>query len=1509
MKFLPKIGWVVLLMAFWGRAAAVQSHSGAEESTLRFTSNDGQWNQNIRFEAALQAGRLFCTDSFLGFWMYDCKALNEAHHTQEGVVKSHYFRMRFVNANPHCEMKAEGAAADYKNFFLGNDPTKWRTGVKSYSTITYQSLWPGIDLILQGDGDGLKYSFAIHANGDAKNIAFGYEGIEEANVSNGELRYHTSLGSFRELSPYAFLKEGKTVRTSYDWNATESVLRFHFPEAAVTGKEWTIDPTIVFSSYTGSTADNWGYTATYDPQGNMYVGGYVNASSTGGGGSYPISTGAFQSTFGGGDNGFGNGDGAGIGYACDMGISKFNATGTQLLYSTYIGGSNNEWPNSLVVDAQGNLLIYGASHSGDFPTTVNAYDRIISGDADIVVTKLNSSGTNLLASTFIGGSDIDGENYDGKEFTSGKLKRNYGDQNRGEILVDQQGNVYVASCTFSSDFPRVGAFQNNFGGDQDGCVFKFNTSLSNLIYSSYAGGGSADACYSIALDASNGLYVCGGTMSSNFPTTSGVIHPTYQGGAYDGFLFHLNSSGGLQQSTFLGTGGNDQTYFVKLDYKGGVYVVGQTTGSYPVSSGVYSNPNSGQFVAQLETNLSAHVFSTVFGNGDGSPNISPTAFLVDTCGNIYVAGWGTNNSGTFPGFTMNMSGLPLTADALKSNTDGTDFYFIVLKKKAKSLLYGSYFGGGGYEHVDGGTSRFDPRGVIYEAICAGCGANSFTPTTPGVWSPTNQSQNCNLLGLKIAFNLAGTKLAVNANPRSTGCVPLTVQFTSTSTTSATMYWDFDDNSTSTLQNPIHTFTDTGTYHVMLIGIDPNSCNERDTAYIDVWVRDDSISANFAPALSVDCYTKKITLNSTDYPSSTYHWDFGDATQSAQHPPLTKTYVNSGTYNVHLTISDTSKCNLQADFTKPVYIAPIIKINLHPLDTVGCIPLSINFGNVTNNTTAAQYHWSFGDGDTSNLKNPTHVYLHGGTYVATVVLYDTLSCNRNDTAYFTVTAIDSFADADFITVNQFFFCDSVRVKVQSFYNTEIWETWNFGDGYTSTANPVTHTYIAPTFDTITHILYDPTKICKNYDTAQVIISLNPLSTSIDVPDTIGCVPFTATLYGLSPLLTTHYYWFFPDGDSSSGSPVQHTFSPTGTYQVYCISIDSNACVNRDSNSATIVVIDDSTRANFDIQILNACDSDLSVVLINTSTNATHYIWNYGNGNTSTDTNSSQHYHLPGSYTIQLWAEDTTRCHPRDSISKTVVLKPNSIIDFDIADICLGQTAAFINHSNPLAQYIWQFGDGDSSHHYSTQHTYLNFGDYTVQLSMTDTSTCNVFDTLEKKLTVYAQPIAAYTTAGDTFMFEKPIDFLNQSQFFNTSVWTFEDGHVTNETSPTYAFDHTIGWMTVCLEVYNDGAPCRDTICDSVFVYFKALIGVPNAFSPNGDGINDRVFVEGRGIVKLDFRIYNRWGQLVYEGSDQKEGWDGKFHGEPQEMEVYTYTVDAWLINKQYVPLKGNITLLR
>ena len=299
---------------------------------------------------------------------------------------------------------------------------------------------------------------------------------------------------------------------------------------------------------------------------------------------------------------------------------------------------------------------------------------------------------------------------------------------------------------------------------------------------------------------------------------------------------------------------------------------------------------------------------------------------------------------------------------MKSTSDGSDFYFLVLERDAVGLLFGAYYGGNGTifnqsaEHVDGGTSRFDREGVIYQAVCAGCGGNSLFPTTTGAWSQTNNSNNCNLGVIKIEFDLSGTDVDFTANPTSTGCVPLTVTFQSQLQKVNQVQWDFGDGGTSTAFNPTHTYTDTGIFEVRLIGIDSTSCNIADTAYTTIWVRDDSVSARFLDLTTVNCTTLTASFDAmSNSMNPSYNWNFGDGNSSTSKSP-THTYNGAGTYNVSLFVTDPTSCNGNATFAAPITIEPFVNLDITLSDTAGCFPFPVTFNNTT--SSAGDFFWGF-----------------------------------------------------------------------------------------------------------------------------------------------------------------------------------------------------------------------------------------------------------------------------------------------------------------------------------------------------------------------------------------------------------------------------------------------------------------------------------------------------------------------------------------------------------------------
>lgn len=1499
MKILLPSALLLILFRLWAHGEHI---GGAVRPTeMRFTENRGQWDARVQYQCKIPNGTLFLEKSGFTFSLYSSEALAHRHHRdgeENGVIHGHAFRERFIGSNPNVRIAGDNPYADYANYYLSNDPSQWATGVKIFGQVKYHQLYPGIDLVMKTRaGELLKYDLMVSAGADASVIKMKYEGLDDIRIKNGELWMKTSVGEVTEQKPYAYQEiNGVKTEVTCRFRLQQDEVTFEFPSGYNPQYELVIDPNVVFSSYTGSTADNFGFTATYDLQSDLYLGGIVFAFG------YPTTTGAFQTNYS---------------AVVDVSISKFTATGNALMYSTYLGGNGTETPSSLIVNNRNELLVLGTTGSTNFPTSVTGYDRTFNGGAyisfpmngatynsgtDIFVTCFNTTGTSLVGSTYIGGTANDGINAN----SVAQLQYNYGDQFRGEIIVDDQNNVYVASTTLSTNFPTTaGVFQPASRGLQEGVVFKMNSNLSGLIWSSYVGGTGVDAAYSIKLDNSQNVFVCGGTTSNNLNNTTGALNPAFRG-VVDGFIAKINNSGTtLDKTTYIGTTAYDQCYFIETDRFGNIYTYGQTSGLYPVTPGVYSNPNTRQFIHKLTNNLSSTIFSTTFGAGS-LPNISPTAFLVDTCGHIYASGWGGNTNRIWNSSAGNTNGMPTTSDAFKPTTDGSDFYFIVLGPDGLGLKYATFFGGSGAdEHVDGGTSRFDKRGAIYQAVCAGCGGNSLFPTTPGAWSNINRSTNCNALGLKIEFNLTGTRVSINAFPRATGCVPLTVQFQSNVTNAQSIVWHFGDGTTSTAANPSHTYTDTGTYKVMLIGLDSNTCNISDTAFLDVWVRHDSLSANFTPYIQINCDSNALLLTSSGSPTTRHNWNMGDNTTYTTKNVFHK-YNAPGTYTIRLIVSDSTKCNPADTFVRQVTIPPVVRADFSPQTSRGCVPHTANFS--VPNIPTATYRWYFGDGGTANTASVSHTYTSTGTYQVMLIVTDSNSCNKIDTAYGLVITNDSAANAGFQYTRTFISCDTVLLTAWSTYRGEEYELWDFGDGTQAlNIDTVNHIYTTAGTFIITHYIRDDDMSCKPLDTSRITISLNPLSMAVSVRDTGGCAPLRINLTGNSGLSTTRYFWFFGDGDSTSGSSISHTYTQPGSYRLKVVAVDTNTCTGVDSSFAQITILGDSVRADFRLNILNQCDSNLVVDLVNQSVNGSQYYWTFGDGTSSVQTNENHTYRQPGTYYIKLVVVGTGQCNSVDSIVKPVTLLPNSYADFLAEDICVKSAVQFVNLSNPSARFVWRFGDARSSTAYSPAHQYQSPGTYTVLLIMTDSASCNVTDSVTRTVRIYDQPTAGFLISNDTFKFEAPIRLRNNSINYNKLLWDMGDGTtIEDELTPTYTYESP-GRFTICITASNDD--CIDTMCRQVYISYTGLIGVPNAFSPNGDGINDVVKVEGKGIVKLMFRIFNRWGEKVFETDDKNEGWNGLYKGVLQEMDAYTFTVEATLADGRFVPLKGNITLLR
>lgn len=964
--------------------SAVDGHHAAE-GNFTFIPNNNQWEEQVLYRADIPGGKLYLKKSGLTFSFYDAQSLEDRHNHKkkngnasksivpdEDRIKMHALEVAFMDANPQPRITGSKEGATKLNYFTGKHPAQWASDVKAVGEVLYHDIYPKTDFKMYASAEGLKYDFVLNPGADPGKIALQYKGAEALYLENGHLIVETSLQSINEHAPIAYQIKGQdTVYVKCSFILNDDIVKFSFPEDYQEDLELIIDPLLIFSTFSGSTADNWGYTATYDDAGNVYSAGVVFNPG------FPTTTGAFQSQFSGN---------------LDIGILKFDSTGSNLLYATYLGGNEAEAPHSLIVNSRGELVLFGSTSSSDFPTTANVFQPGFAGGmptqpvsgvtysngSDIIICRLNASGSQLLASTYAGGTGNDGIM---RQNTA--LTKNYGDQFRGDVFVDDEDNIYLASHTSSIDFPIVNGFQPAFGGGtEDGLVLKFTNDLSNLLWSTYLGGSGEDAAYSIKLDPENHVIVGGGTTSADFFTSTNVIGQNYAGNI-DGFVTKINSEGTtILNSTYIGTPAYDQVYFIDVDQNGDIYLLGQTSGNYPVSTGVYYDTGGGQFIHKIDAQFSETHFSTVFGSGNGI-DISPNAFLVNDCENIFISGWGGEINAPFDyldnptGYVGgNTFGLPVSSDAYQATTDGTDFYLMVLEKDANSMMFATFFGGNGtQEHVDGGTSRFDKKGIVYQAVCAGCGGSSNFPTTPGAWSNTNRSNNCNnavfkfdLTTLKAGFVTNST--ALDQPGLNAGCAPLTILFQNTSIGGRTFAWDFGDGTRSIQKDNIeHTYETPGIYDVVLKVTDERTCKKVDYAYGTIQVYEPNFTLGDDVTI---CQGESIQLSAGG--GETYSWSPATNLNNPSIPNPLASPPETTSYYVY--IIDKNGC--QQEDTVEVTVIPQVLADFEYEIMDGCHSLPvIQFTNTS--TGAEDVIWDFGDGTTSIENDPVHEFKEAGMY--------------------------------------------------------------------------------------------------------------------------------------------------------------------------------------------------------------------------------------------------------------------------------------------------------------------------------------------------------------------------------------------------------------------------------------------------------------------------------------------------------------------------------------------------
>lgn len=1136
----------VFTIFFWAISLAGFSHKA---SHFEFVPNKGQFHQNVKYRVNLPSGHLFIENKSLTYLFFDESKLINYHNRNESLTPNskiqHYaFQVNWINSNPNPVFSETENYSYYFNYFIGKIKAPKIYPAKA---LYIKNLYEGIDVKWMDNEGQLKYEYHVAPGADPNIILQQVHGTK-VQLKNNELVYETTLGNFIEEQPFAYQKiNGKIEPVSCKFKVKNNTIGFQLGDYDK-NIPLVIDPTLIFSTYSGSTSNNFGYTATFDSEGFLYSGSTVFGAS----GTYPTTLGAFQTSFKGGTGASGG---------TDIGISKFSQNGTNLVYSTFIGGGSDEIPHSLYVNTRDELYVFGTSGSSNYPVTFNAFDTTFNlggsqvdllmnnglgvnypFSCDLIVTRFSNDGSQILASTYIGGSENDGIN------NINNLRYNYADEVRGEIEIDSEDNVYIATCTQSNDFPIVGnTFQPNKGANQDGVIIKLNTDLSQILWSSYYGGDNNDALYSLSITSSGDIYVAGGTNSTDIPAFSNFLFSVFVGGRTDGYVGRISADGTtLMESSYLGTVEYDQVYFVELDKNENVYLMGQTESqgfSFIVNidpdSANYVNLNAGQFIMKFNPELDSIWWSTRFGTDDlsrpkANPNISPTAFLVDLCNSIYLSGWGgaSNIGGFLNNEATTVDSMLITnATAQQTTTDGNDFYLFVLSDDAQQVNYASYFGGNqSSEHVDGGTSRFDRKGKIYQAVCAGCGGFSDFPIFPSNALSSQNNANCNLGVFKIDFLLPLVVADFTVDEK--GCVPFQVNINNNSLSqNATQYfWDFGDNTTAIDSIPQKTYTAPGRYTITLAVSDSNSCNLTDTITRVIFIQEDT--TQLLPELTI-CLGDSVSSGLVNVPGYQYTWL---NTQNVKDTSSANTLITATQPTTLTLLQNNGTC------TDSVFI-PLnidsVNVSATP-DTALCLPQEINLSGSSSNVKYFIWSTSVNLTDTLNFIIDSN-YLASpasGTNKYYLHVINQNNCKGVDSTIIQIASLSLQTSKN----QNICFNDSVWIGAQStILNDSLTFNWlptNF------IVSPTDSSFILVSPIITTNFIVNTTNSfnCDATDSVRVIVStLNPNNAQLTSSTDTVFLGKTVTLNALPKNL--NYVWRFPNtvigGSEISFAPNQNT----------------------------------------------------------------------------------------------------------------------------------------------------------------------------------------------------------------------------------------------------------------------------------------------------------------------------------------------------------------------------------
>ena len=629
-----------------------------EASPLAFEANQGQTDPQVKYMARGSGYTVFLTANDTVF------ALHSSSQAAAQKNRTAAIHMHLVGGNPQSQISAGSQLPGRSNYFIGNDPNQWHANVAQFARVSYRDTYPGVNMAFYGVQKQLEFDFIVAPGASPAPIRLGVSGTNRMTTDDsGNLILTSAGGDVLLHKPVAYQQKDGARQPVH----ARFVLHAHNQVSFELGnydrsRELVIDPSVSYATYLGGLAEDDGHAIAVDGSGNAWVTGQTKSAN------FPTKNPLNAANTG----------------SFDVFVTELSATGA-LVYSTYIGGLNDDSGNAIALDASGNVFVAGGTQSSGFPTK-GPFQSTLKGATNAFVLELSSTGSTLMYSTFLGGT--------GSDVANG-------------LALDSAGNAYVAGATTSTDFP----FKNQIALETSGgFVTALNSTGNGLIYSTYLGAGSQDFASAVAVDSTGNAYVTGATKVKTFTTTTGVFQPTCgtdtncNGALYDAFVCKIPPTGGsLAYSTFLGGESNDEGLGIAIDTAGDAYVTGVTSSTqFPLALDLQAYSGSGDgFVTELKPDGTGLIYSTYLG-GTGSD--SGLAIAVDGNKNAYVTG------------VTGSSDFPVIGPTQAKIGGQNDAFVTEIGAGGSSFIFSTYLGGSLNENTVSGSLAgiaVDSSGSIY----------------------------------------------------------------------------------------------------------------------------------------------------------------------------------------------------------------------------------------------------------------------------------------------------------------------------------------------------------------------------------------------------------------------------------------------------------------------------------------------------------------------------------------------------------------------------------------------------------------------------------------------------------------------------------------------------------------------------------------------------------------------------------------------------------------------------